>query len=92
VTVLGAAFSAEDTGGSGEVEPMLMTIDYGQGRVFHTTLGHDVTAMGGIGFQETFLRGVEWAATGSVSFPSVVDDILNPDIVGVRVVDVPSGN
>ena len=71
VTVLGYAFSDEETGGSGENEPILMVIDYGAGRVFHTTLGHDVTAMSGLGFQETLLRGMEWAATGSVTFPPV---------------------
>ena len=88
VTVLAGAYSAEDTGGSGETEPMLMTIKYGEGSVFHTTLGHDVTAMSGIGFQETFLRGTEWAATGEVAFPAILTDILNPDTVGVREVIV----
>ncbi|MEM6278679.1 MAG: ThuA domain-containing protein [Verrucomicrobiota bacterium] len=86
VTVLGYAFSAEDTGGSGENEPMLMVIDYGEGRVFHTTLGHDVTAMTGVGFQETFLRGVEWAATGTVANSSDLTDVLNADEVAVNVV------
>ncbi len=92
VTVLGYAFAEEETGGSGENEPMLMTIDYGQGRVFHTTLGHDVTAMGGLGFQETLLRGVEWAATGEVSFPAVGDDVLKADEVAVREVAVGVAN
>jgi type 1 glutamine amidotransferase len=46
---------------------MLMTIQYQQGRVFHTTLGHDTEAFEGVGFITTFLRGTEWAATGKVT-------------------------
>ena len=48
-------------------EPMLMTIDYHKGRVFHTTLGHDTDAFEWVGFITTFLRGAEWAATGKVT-------------------------
>lgn len=50
-------------------EPILMTIDYGEGRVFHTTLGHDQDAFESVGFIISFLRGVEWAATGEVTIP-----------------------
>jgi len=48
-------------------EPILMVLDYGKGRVFHTTLGHDDYSCDGVGFIETFTRGAEWAATGKVS-------------------------
>ena len=48
-------------------EPMLMVIDYGKGRVFHTALGHDDYSFEGVGFIVTFLRGTEWAATGKVT-------------------------
>ncbi len=47
-------------------EPMLITIRYGNGRVFHTALGHNVEAMSCVGFTITLQRGVEWAATGKV--------------------------
>lgn len=67
VTVLGTAFADPKTGGSGEVEPMLMAMSYGKGRVFHTTLGHDVVAMKCVGFIATYQRGAEWAATGKVT-------------------------
>jgi type 1 glutamine amidotransferase len=67
VTLLATAFSAPETGGTGEDEPMLFTIRYGKGRVFHTTLGHDVAAMRCAGLIATFLRGTEWAASGKVS-------------------------
>ncbi len=50
-------------------EPMLMTVRYGNGRTFHTTLGHDTEALEGVGFITTFLRGTEWAATGKVTIP-----------------------
>jgi type 1 glutamine amidotransferase len=46
---------------------MLMAISYGQGRVFHTTLGHDINALCSVDFIVTFQRGTEWAATGKVT-------------------------
>jgi uncharacterized protein len=69
LTVLATAFAAPQTGGSGANEPMLMALNYGSGRVFHTTLGHDVVAMSCQAFATTTLRGTEWAATGKVSIP-----------------------
>ena len=67
LTILATAHSDPANSGTGEDEPMLMTIRYGKGRVFHTTLGHDVEAMKCVGFIVTFLRGAEWAATGKVT-------------------------
>jgi type 1 glutamine amidotransferase len=46
---------------------MLMALSYGKGRVFHTTLGHDINALSSVGFVVTFQRGTEWAATGKVT-------------------------
>ena len=48
-------------------EPMLMTIDYGEGRVFHTTLGHADYSMKCQGFYTTLQRGAEWVAGEKVS-------------------------
>ena len=48
-------------------EPMLMVLDYGKGRIFHTTLGHDDYSFESVGFIVSFTRGVEWAATGKVT-------------------------
>jgi thiol-disulfide isomerase/thioredoxin len=48
-------------------EPMLMVIDYGKGRVFHTALGHDDYSFEGVGFIVALTRGTEWAATGKVT-------------------------
>jgi len=69
VSVLATAYSEPEQRGTGEHEPIMMTVDYGTGRVFHTTLGHDVTALQGTGFQITLQRGTEWAATGAVTQP-----------------------
>ena len=66
VKVLATAFDDPKIGGTGKDEPMLWTVDYGKGRVFHTALGHDVAAMQEPGFADTFVRGAEWAAGGEV--------------------------
>lgn len=58
-----------DMNPTGKDEPMLWTVHYGQGRTFYTVLGHDVKAQGMPGFSTTFVRGVEWAATGKVKSP-----------------------
>ena len=67
VTVLASAYSDPETRGTGEHEPILMTIRYGEGRVFHTTLGHNAVSMRCVGFIATLQRGVEWAARGEVT-------------------------
>lgn len=57
----------ESVKGLGQHVPMLMTINYGKGRVFHTTLGHFDYSMECVGFITTLQRGAEWAATGKVT-------------------------
>ncbi len=66
-------------GGSERHEPVLMTISYGKGRIFHTVMGHDHKSMHGVAFQETLIRGTEWAATGKVTFPPVSPKTLPVD-------------
>jgi type 1 glutamine amidotransferase len=67
MTILATGEEQTVPASKGRHEPMLMTIDYGKGRVFHTTLGHDTPAFEGVAFITTFLRGTEWAATGNVT-------------------------
>ena len=56
-----------NAGGSGEEEPILMAIAYGQGRIFHSTMGHATREIKCVGFTVTLQRGAEWAATGKVT-------------------------
>jgi len=67
MTVLATAYSDPANAGSGRDEPQLMVLEYGRGRVFHTTFGHDVRALSSVDFVVTFQRGTEWAATGEVT-------------------------
>jgi uncharacterized protein len=67
LTVLATAFAAKEKGGSGEHEPLLMTISYGKGRLFNTALGHSAEQLKSVAFIATYQRGAEWAATGKVT-------------------------
>jgi uncharacterized protein len=69
MTVLATAWSDPANAGSGRHEPVLMTLRYGRGRIFHTTLGHDVAAMSSVDFVVALQRGAEWVATGNVTQP-----------------------
>jgi len=67
MTVLASAYSDPANAGSGRDEPMLLALSFGKGRVFHTTLGHDINALSSVDFVVTLQRGTEWAATGEVT-------------------------
>ena len=65
--ILATAYADPAKGGSGRHEPMMMTIEYGKGRVFHTPMGHADYSQECVGFILTLQRGTEWAATGKVT-------------------------
>lgn len=67
--ILATAFADPAQGGTGRHEPMLMTVHYGLGRVFHTTLGHANESQLCVGFKTSFQRAAEWVATGAVTQP-----------------------
>ncbi len=46
----------------GKEYPMAFVLNYGRGRVFHTTLGHDVTALTNNAVPELLRRGCAWTA------------------------------
>ena len=83
MTVLATAHSDPSNNGTGRDEPQLLVLSYGKGRVFHTTMGHDVSALSSVDFVVTFQRGTEWAATGSVT-QNVPPDFPTADAVRVR--------
>jgi len=75
-TILATAYSDADKNeqlwppeakGTGWNVPTLMSINYGDGRIFHTVLGHFDYSMECVGFITTLQRGAEWAATGAVT-------------------------
>ena len=78
MNVLATAFASKKHRGSGRHEPILMTVEYGKGKIFHSTLGHAGYSCECVGFITTFLRGTEWAATGKVTI-EVPEDFPNAD-------------
>lgn len=71
-------------------EPLLFTVDYGKGRIFHSTLGHvgarqneNAIPMRNVSFITTLQRGTEWAASGDVTIP-VPDDFPHAYQTSVR--------
>jgi len=82
MNILATAFSAPEQNGTNRHEPLLMTLKYGDGRIFHTMLGHADYSMQCVGFVTTLLRGTEWAATGEVTIP-VPDNFPTADSTSV---------
>ena len=82
--ILATAYADPNQGGTGRHEPMIFTVTYGKGRVFHTPMGHAEYSQECVGFIATLQRGAEWAATGKVTqelpqdFPNAKEDSQRP--------------
>jgi hypothetical protein len=89
MSILASAYSSPENKGTGHDEPVLLTVRYEKGRVFHTTMGHDIPALACVGFITTFQRGTEWAATGKVTqkvpanFPTADKVSIDADIAAM---------
>lgn len=82
--VLATGWQSPDQKGTGRDEICLFTVTYEDGRIFHTTMGHDVDAISCVGFITTFQRGTEWAATGKVTLTDVPRDFPAADKTSTR--------
>ena len=82
--ILATAYSDAEYNGTERHEPMMMTLTYGQGRIFHTPMGHADYSMECVGFIVTLLRGAEWAATGQVTQTEIPADSPTEDAVSQR--------
>ena len=82
--ILATAWSDPDNKGTGRHEPMLMTITYKKGRIYHTPLGHADYSMECVGFIETLIRGTEWAASGKVTKRAIPLDFPTLEKVSQR--------
>ena len=88
-TILSSAWSDPATRGTGDHEPITWTVNYQQGRVVVTTMGHfwprqtDFGSLYCVGFQTILSRSVEFVATGNVtlSVPSTFPTTLEPSIL-----------
>jgi uncharacterized protein len=85
--ILATAFASKSQGGTGRHEPMVMTIDYKKGRVFHTPMGHADYSMECVGFITLLIRGTDWAATGKVVDTTVPADFPTAEKSSQRMFD-----
>ena len=92
MTVLTYAYSKDTK----QNEVMDWVIPFGKGRVYTTMLGHlwkngPDTAMRCVGFQTMLIRGVEWAASGKVSY-AVPDEFPTASEIKLRSGEVVPSN
>lgn len=82
--VIATAYSDKEKKGTGRHEPMLITLSYGKGRIFHTPMGHADYSLECVGFITSLQRGTEWAATGKVTQTAIPADFPTADKVSKR--------
>lgn len=72
--ILATTYSSEDKKGTGRHEPMMLVLNHGKGRIFHTPMGHADYSVECVGFIVSLQRGAEWAATGKVTQTRIPSD------------------
>ena len=88
IEILATAYADNEFYGTERDEPVLFTVTYGSGRIFHTVLGHTsdedrfYPSLECAGFITTLQRGSEWAATGKVT--QEVPDGLPDETASIR--------
>jgi type 1 glutamine amidotransferase len=90
ITVLASAYDDPARKGTGKDEPIAWTAPFGKGRIFHTTLGHDISALYEPSVMAMLARSVEWAGTGEVTLPAHIEFAHPKD--GLRVLVVTGGH
>lgn len=80
--LLAHAMSSAEHRGTGQNEPMALTLEYGKGRVFATPLGHvwqgsddQKASIADPQFKILLARGTEWAATGNSTISGPLKDV-----------------
>lgn len=63
IVPLADAWDDPAASGTGKRHPLVWCGSFGQGRLFHMTLGHDLKGLSAEGFQKLLVNGVAWAAT-----------------------------
>lgn len=84
--VIATSYASKEYKGTERHEPMMMVLDYGKGRIFHTPMGHADYSVECVGFITSFLRGSEWAATKKVTIP-IPTDFPNKENASKRAYD-----
>ncbi len=92
IHLIATAWDDPERGGTGKDEPVAWTNTFGKGRVFHSTLGHDINALYSEEEMALVARGVEWAATGAVTLPRSIPVSDEPRKDAVRVLVVTGGH
>lgn len=76
--------------GSGKLENIVFSNEFGGGRGFAIFLGHDAEGMSNSAWKTLLQRGTEWAATGNVTippaknWPATKEDAMRPDYAWTR--------
>ena len=65
--MLGSASKEDPSGEDSRQQPAIFVAEYGDGRIFHTILGHDARALRNTGFKTLIVRASIWAASREIN-------------------------